>query len=114
MTAMVIMLVGLVGLLQSVNIATEYNLKNQMRNEVVRVAQEQMNVMRATAFDSVPAVATATVNTSLRNINRQYVVTKTRSPVNSNTSTYQVDVRWKFKNVSTTHSVVSIRSRADD
>jgi len=114
MVAMLIMLVGLVGLLQSVNIATEYNLKNQMRNEVARIAQDSMNGMRARSFDRVSAVATASVDTSLRNVTRQYAVTKTRANINANTSTYQVDVKWKFKNVSTTYSVVSIRSRADD
>lgn len=114
MVAMLIMLVGLVGLFQSVNIAMEYNLKNQMRNEVTRVAQDSMNKMRARPFDSVTAVSIETVNTQLRNINRQYTVTKSPSPVNSTTVNYQVDVRWRFKNVSTTYSIVSIRSRADD
>lgn len=109
---MLIMLVGLVGLLQTVNIATEHNLKNQMRNEVTRIAQDQMNSMRALSFDRVSS-GTTTVDTSLRNINRQYAVSKTRANVNANTSTYQVDVKWKYKNVSTTYSVVSIRSRAE-
>lgn len=113
MVAMLIMLVGLVGLLQTVNIATEYNLKNQMRNEVTRIAQDNMNSMRSRSFDAVSAVATMAVNTELRNINRQYAVTRTRFTINANTSTYQVDVKWKYKNVSTTHSVVSIRSRAE-
>ncbi|MBU5613303.1 type IV pilus modification PilV family protein [Geomonas azotofigens] len=113
MVAMLIMMVGLVGLLQTVNIAIEYNLKNQMRNEVARVAQDQMNGMRARAFDAVSAVATTSVNTSLRNINRQYVVTRTKSPINSTTDSYQVDVRWKYKNVSTTYSIASTRSRTE-
>ncbi|MBJ6801873.1 type IV pilus modification PilV family protein [Geomonas propionica] len=113
MVAMLIMLVGLVGLLQTVNIAIEYNLKNQMRNEVTRVAQDQMNGMRALAFDAVTAVATTQVNTNLRNINRQYAVTRTKSHINGTTDSYQVDVRWKYKNVSTTYSIVSTRSRTE-
>lgn len=111
--AMVIMLVGLLGLLQSVNIAMEYNLKNQMRNEVVRIAQDAMNDMRSRAFNSVSS-KTTTVPTSLRNINRTYSVK--RSVIFTGTSSsrkYQVDVRWKYNNVSTTHSVMSVRSRVE-
>ena len=53
LVSMVIMLVGLLGLLQTVNIAMEYNLKNQMRNEVVRIGDEIMNGMRTQPFDTV-------------------------------------------------------------
>jgi type IV pilus assembly protein PilV len=110
---MVIMLVGLLGLLQSVNIAMEYNLKNQMRNEVVRVAQDAMNDMRSRAFNSVSS-KTTTVPSSLRNINRTYSVKRTVLFTGTSSSRkYQVDVRWKYKNVSTTHSVMSVRSRVE-
>jgi type IV pilus assembly protein PilV len=111
--AMLIMLVGLLGLLQSVNIAMEYNLKNQMRNEVVRVAQDAMNDMRSKAFDSVSST-TRTVPSSLRNINRTYTVT--RSVISTGTDVsrkYQVDVTWMYKNAPTTHSVMTVRSRVE-
>lgn len=113
LVAMVIMLVGLLGLLQSVNIAMEYNLKNQMRNEVVRVAQDAMNDMRSRAFNSVSS-KTTTVASSLRNINRTYSVKRNVLFTGTSSSRkYQVDVRWKYKNVSTTHSVMSVRSRVE-
>lgn len=113
LVAMVIMLVGLLGLLQSVNIAMEYNLKNQMRNEVVRVAQDAMNDMRSRTFDAVSS-KTTTVPTSLRNINRTYTVKRSVSSAGTDVSRkYQVDVTWAYKNVSTTHSVMSVRSRVE-
>lgn len=113
LVAIVIMMVGLLGLLQSVNIALEYNLKNQMRNEVVRVAQDAMNDMRSKAFDSVSST-TRTVPTSLRNINRNYTVTRTVVSAGTDTSRkYQVDVTWMYKNVPTTHSVMTVRSRVE-
>lgn len=113
LVAMVIMLVGLLGLLHSVNIAMEYNLKNQMRNEVVRVAQDAMNDMRSKSFDSVSSTITV-VPSALRNINRTYSVK--RSVISAGTDVsrkYQVDVKWKYKNISTTHSVMSVRSRIE-
>ena len=113
LAAMVIMLVGLLGLLHSVNIAVEYNLKNQMRNEVTRVAQDNMNFMRSRSFDSVFTPIT-TVPTSLRNMNRKYTVTRTINSTGTDASKmYQVDVRWLYKNVSTTHSVMTVRSRVE-
>lgn len=113
LAAMVIMLVGLLGLLQSVNIAMEYNLKNQMRNEVVRVAQDNMNDMRSRAFDSVSST-TIIVPTSLRNINRTYTVTRNVIATGTDASKrYQVDVTWMYKNVPTTHSVMTVRSRVE-
>jgi type IV pilus assembly protein PilV len=113
MVAMFIMLIGLLGLLQSVNIALEFNLKNQMRNEVIRVAQDAMNDMRARPFDSVVS-DTITVPTTLRNINRTYAVNRSVISAGSDISRkYQVDVKWKFKNISTTHSVMTVRSRTE-
>lgn len=113
LVAMVIMLVGLLGLLHSVNIAMEHNLKNQMRNEVTRVAQDVMNEMRARPFDTVSAAAVSTVPTKLRNINRIYTVTKRRNDLTAASAQYQVDVKWAFKNVSTTYSVATVRGRTE-
>ena len=118
LVAMAIMLVSLLGLLHSVNIAIEYNLKNQMRNEVVRVAQDAMNEMRSRAFDSVTTSHVESVPTRLRNFNRTYGVTKTVINIPNPTTAivsrkYQVDVKWAYKNVSTTHSVLSVRSRTE-
>lgn len=111
LVAIVIMLVGLLGLMYSVEIAMQHNMKNQMRGEVVRIAEEAMSDMRSRAF-GFAFKPTTTVNSSLRNINRSYTIT--RSVIFTGTSSsrkYQVDVKWVYKNVSTTHSIVSIRSR---
>lgn len=113
--AMSIILISLLALLHSVNIAMEYNLKNQMRGEAVRVAEEAMSNMRSRAFDTVSA-ATMIIPSRLRNLNRSYTVKRSIVAIPNPTSTvvsrqYQVDVKWLYKNVSTTHSIVSVRSR---
>jgi type IV pilus assembly protein PilV len=112
LVAILIMMVGLLGLLQSVNIALEYNLKNQMRNEVVRVAQDSMNLMRSMPYDATFSPIT-TIPTSLRNINRTYTVKRKRETVSDNSIKYYVDVVWAYKNISTTQSVMTVRSRAE-
>ncbi len=116
MVAMAIMLIGLLGLLHSVNIAMEHNLKNQMRGEVVRIAQDAMNDMRSRPFDSISSSTSSlsSASSSLRNITRTYTVKRTVISGGSDISKkYQVDVKWKFKNVSTTHSVMTVRSKTE-
>jgi len=115
LVAMTIMLISLLALLHSVNIAMEYNLKNQLRGEAVRVGEEAMSNMRNRTFDTVSAT-TMVIPSRLRNISRSYTVKRSIVAIPNPTSTvvsrqYQVDVKWVFKNVSTTHSIVSVRSR---
>lgn len=117
LVAMAILLIGLLGLLNSVEIAMEHNLKNQMRGEVTRIAEEAMSDMRARPFDSVSAT-TMVIPTKLRNIQRSYTVKRTIVAIPNPTATttsrqYHVDVKWLYKNVSTTHSIVTVRSRAE-
>lgn len=108
MAAMVIMLVGLLGMLKSVTVALEYNLRNHQREEVVRVAEDIMNGMRTQPFAAV-FTPTTTVSSKLRTGNGRYSVTRTVSAMSSGSKQYQVDVRSAFKNFSTTHSIVSVR-----
>lgn len=115
LVAMAILLVGLLGLMYSVEIAMEHNLKNQMRGEVVQIAEEAMSDMRSRPFDNI-STTPIVIPSKLRNINRSYTVTRKIEALPNPTVTsrqYQVDVRWLYKNVSTTHSIVTVRSRAE-
>jgi len=51
MVAILIMMVGMLGLLESINVATEYNLKNHLRDEAVYVGEKYMNIQKGKAFD---------------------------------------------------------------
>lgn len=108
MAAMLIMLVGLLGMLKSVTVALEHNLKNHQREEVVSVAENIMNGMRTQPFAAV-FTPTTTVTSKLRTGNGKYRVTRTVIAMSSGSKQYQVDVRSAFKNVSTTHSIISVR-----
>jgi type IV pilus assembly protein PilV len=111
LVAIVIMMVGLLGLLQSVNIAIEQNFRNQQRDEVVRVGEGVMNEMRAQAFGTAFAVVTS-VPSKLRGSNTNYRVTRTVIPITAGqTDQYRVDVNYKYKNFATNHSVVTLRGR---
>lgn len=108
MVAMVIMLIGLLGLLQSVNLATEVNLKNQLRDEATRIAESTMNGMRTSPFAAVFTPLT-TAPSKIRNSQKEYVVRRSVTAMSTGSREYQVDVKWKYKNYSATHSILSVR-----
>lgn len=54
MVAVVILLVGLLGLLQSVNIATEQNMKNMFRQEATRLLDNRLMVIKSLPYEMSP------------------------------------------------------------
>lgn len=109
MVSIVIMLIGVLGLMQMLNVAMEHNIKNQRRDEVVRVAQDVMNGMRSQPFGAVFS-PTTTVTSKLRSSTVKYAVTRRVTNITANvTDRYQVDVKWAFKNYSALHTIVTIR-----
>lgn len=111
MVAIVIMMVGVLGLLSTLNLAMEYNIKNQRREEVIRIAEEIMNGMRTRPFGAV-FNPTTTVTSRLRSSTVRYAVTRRVTNVTpSVTDRYQVDVRWAYKNYSALHTIVTIRGK---
>ncbi len=111
LVAFAIILVGLLGLLKAVEVALDHNYKNQQRNEVVRVAEGVMNGMRNNIFGG-ESTSTMIVPSRIRKNNTQYVVRRSVTTVTpGQTNQYRVDVRYKFRNFSTYHSVVSLRGK---
>ena len=108
MFAFVIILVGTLALLQTVNMSLQYNFRNQQRDEVTRVAEDVMHAMRTQPFGSVFGVYT-TIPSKLRFSNRSYTVRRRVFPLSASSEKYQVDVRWSFRNYSASHSIVSVR-----
>lgn len=53
LVAMVIILVALLGLVQATLLSIEHNLKNLLRDEAVRLAEEQMNVLKSLPINDV-------------------------------------------------------------
>ena len=99
---MVIMMVGLLGLLQSINLAIEHNARNHLREEVTRVGEREMNAFRANPADrTTRRISSATMP------GRMFTVTKSAQSF-ANSLDLTVDVTWAFKNMSSRHRVKSI------
>ena len=120
LVSILIITVALIGLLKSVEIATEQNLKNQMRDEAILVAEAQMNHWRALPFEMISTAASPTVyryapqsvQSKLRGVSRSYTVRRTTiaSPDRS-VADLGVRVGWAYKNISTVHEVHTVRSQ---
>jgi type IV pilus assembly protein PilV len=110
MVALLIMMVGLLGLLQTVNMGLLHNLANQLRNDAVLVADEQMTYEMAKPFGSV---STTTNVRSVPNFSgfKSYSVTKIGSVISTNTKRVQVTVTWKYKGQPYSHSITSLLSQ---
>jgi prepilin-type N-terminal cleavage/methylation domain-containing protein len=109
--AFAIILIGLLGLLEGVNIALKQNTNNQQREEVVRVAEQVMNDMRTRAFPAVFNPIT-TVKSTLKMGTATYLVMRTSQVITADVSErYNVDVRWRYGNYSATHSISSVRGK---
>ncbi len=121
MVAMMITLVGLLGLLQAVDLAMEHNLKNQLRDEAVLLAEQWMGDLKARGFSQLSGVSAPntsfsprTVASQLRGRNISYTVNRqcvAMNPPASTAARMTVTVTWVYKGVSYSHTVISLRSQ---
>lgn len=108
--AFAIILIGLLGLLEGVNVALKTNTNNQQREEVARVAEQVMTGMRSQPFGTdYTFKPITTVRSTMKRGNATYRVLRTVQTLPSGSLQYSVDARWKFGKYSTTHSIVSVR-----
>ena len=118
--AVFIMMVGLLGLLQSVIFATENNLGTLLRNEAISLADEQMVATKILAFSNV-APMTNYINRKTRGGFRNYSVVRTMQPSRTVTdpvtgaavvaaNEVTVRVSWRHKGIKQNHSVSTLIS----
>lgn len=109
LVAIVIIMVGLLGLLQTVNVGLHHNQENQYRQEAIMLADEQISLAKLRPFDQLSSNAVA-VSRKVYNGYVNYSVARTVGPVGSSSITKSIDlsVRWKFKGKPYSHAVYSL------
>lgn len=111
--AMLIMLVGLMGLLQAVSVATEHNLRNQLRDEAVRIADQHLRQYASISFTNL------TSHTEPRSITRNFrsgsstftvLRTVTGLPTATSPTSKQVAIQvgWTYKQKPYSHQINTI------
>jgi type IV pilus assembly protein PilV len=106
--AMLVLTVGLIGLLQSVNVAYEHNARNRLRETALLVAEEQMNAFRRMTSSTGSSASRMTVSRVVAGVGKTFTVTRESRPI-QDTRRLKVTVGWSFKNLSTTHSIYSLK-----
>jgi hypothetical protein len=122
MVAILITTVVLLGLLKSVEIATEQNLKTLARDEITHVAEARMNSFRALPFDMISTCSSCpnyrydyapeTVPSRMRGVNKTYTLSRYTIVSTDKTSVdLAVRVKWTFKNTSSSYEMHTVRSQ---
>jgi type IV pilus assembly protein PilV len=115
LVAIVILMVGLLGLLQAVNVAMNTNLTNQFRNEAVMYGDEVMAMETTKPFNAISTSGSTAVRSdvALRNVNlamKMFSSQRINQTVSNNTTNVQVRISWTHKGVKYTHNISSLVS----
>lgn len=113
MMAILILMVGMLGLLQAINLTLEVNLRNQLREEAVNVGQRVMSELRNNTFDNLSTnYALYKVPSNIRGTARTYDVTRTSTVISTQnslpvTKQLMVLVQWTYKGVTYENRVIT-------
>lgn len=111
--AIVILMVGMLGLLQTVNYAILNNMTNQLRQEALLLGDEKINIEKATPFNVIPAAGFVSYSTS-RMVNgafHMYSVAQTNSSLTPQSKNIDMQVAWRYKGQRYVHSISSVVSQ---
>nr|WP_145018398.1 prepilin-type N-terminal cleavage/methylation domain-containing protein [Geobacter argillaceus] len=103
MVAIVIMMVGMLGLLEAVNVAMEFNLKNQLRDEAVYMGERYMNELKGQGFDAIAATyATISTASKVRGAGKRIYVDRSSQVLSTDSvgptsKQLIVVIRWNYK-----------------
>ena len=113
MIAMLVLTVGLLGLLQAVNVSMEHNLKNSLRDSAVMVGEQQMNNLLQQGFAAESGATYGqftTVKVNSRGFAKDYTVERSQMDVSSSRQ-FRVKVSWSVKGDTTNHEVLRVISQ---
>lgn len=113
LVAIVILSVGLLGLLQSVNYAISTNMQTQLRDEATRLADERMATEKSKVFDAISTTQRAEkVEVNVMNTFKNYSVVKNASLLTTNTKNVQISIVWRYKSEKYNHVISSLVTRS--
>lgn len=108
LVAVFILMVGLLGLLQTVNVSISNNMVTQLRNEGVVVADQELGRQIAKGFDNASTAQTAYyLSRKIFNGYRNYSVARDGATF-SNSKEIRITVSWKYKNTPYSHNASTV------
>ncbi|MGC2063872.1 MAG: prepilin-type N-terminal cleavage/methylation domain-containing protein [Thermodesulfovibrionales bacterium] len=114
MISLVIMLIIFVGLIQASLLGIEHNLRNELRDEAVRIASQELARVRSMEFATIPLGLTTTpVTRTFRNLSQNYFVDMTPAvTADPNVLLVTAAVRYAYKDENLAYTLSTyVRSR---
>jgi type IV pilus assembly protein PilV len=118
LVALVILMVGLLGMLQAINISIQSNMQNEMRTQGVMIGEDLMARIKNLPFDNITGTAekSLTVPVSMRSSLVNYTVRKkvdyVDDAVSPQTKRINIGVQWIHKGNRYEHVVSSVVSKS--
>jgi type IV pilus assembly protein PilV len=107
LVAIVILMVGLLGLLQAVNVGMSQNTGNKLRNDAIMLADQVMATQRVRAFADITATRTRrSLNASAGFVN--YSVVKNVVTLSGTSKNVDVNIGWRERGKKKTHSLSTV------
>ena len=113
-----LMLLAIVSLalIQSALLAINTNVRNELRDEAVSVAEQRLNELRNTPFTgadladttSTGPVTETDITRKIRSVSCNYTPKREVKLINSNTKQITLTVAWTYKGVSYNHSTSTV------
>lgn len=111
LAAIVILMIGLLGMFQSINLVIDKNLENQFRQDAVGVGEKVLSNQKAMVFENITARnvqgrETIVVNSVFKNFSVEHHVTDLAV---SDSKSKQISVRvwWRYKGRNYEHQTSS-------
>ncbi|NTW60219.1 MAG: hypothetical protein HGB21_02735 [Nitrospirae bacterium] len=115
MIASVFLMVVSLALVQTSLLGFQENLRNSLREEAVRIADQTIGDLRARAWTQTfidpllnPGVTTATMTRNLRSFQKDFSVTTTITDLSTGIKQITVKVDWTYKGPTFSHSTTVI------
>lgn len=112
MIAFVIILITMLGLLNLTAQVTAVSVKNTIRDEGIKVAEEIMAQQRALPYDDIVTNTPAKITRNLWNFSVTYSPTVSVTPY-ANAKTIDVTVTWQYRGTNYSHTISSLVRRPE-
>jgi len=110
MVSIIILMVGLLGMFQAINIALGKNLENQLRQKGIAVAEQQLNSLKGRSFSNITGNTSNFVSVAsgsvFKNISVQRQIDDL-SITDSKTKRVSIRVWWNYRGRPYEHQTVS-------
>jgi type IV pilus assembly protein PilV len=115
LVSLVILMVGLLGLLQAINLSISTNVRNDMRTQAASIAEAQMANQKSLPFDNMTASVekSRVVPIALRSSFVNYSVAYSIEVISANSKRVNIGVRWHHKSNNYEHVVTTVALRPD-